>query len=209
MIRGDGPKLYQILVNLIGNAIKYTDAGSITLRMSAAPSDTDGKVRLRIEVKDTGIGIASEDQGLIFDPFVQLGQPNSRKGSGLGLAICRQYVQLMNGTIQVESAPGKGSTFRVELPVEVVGASPARTDEEMEPAMAEARSPGLAGIAGLPEDLMSQLLNAVLLLEKERIIEVILRVSVVDPQLGGELMRHAEAFEFTPIMRAIRSAGVA
>jgi PAS domain S-box-containing protein len=212
LIRGDGPKLRQILVNLIGNAIKYTDAGSVTLRMSAEPMDAVGKARLIIEVQDTGIGIASEEQALIFDPFVQLGQANSRKGSGLGLAICRQYAQLMKGTIQVESAPGMGSTLRVELPVEVVKES--RADgafDAVEPMVAAApdRLRGLAAVANLPEDLKAQLLNAVLLLDQERIREVIRLVSEVEPELGSELRRHAEAFEFTPIMRAIRPMEVA
>ncbi len=78
-------------------------------------SDDAGKVRIRIEVQDTGIGIAPEAQERIFDPFVQLSDPNARKGSGLGLAICRQFAQMMEGAIQVESEPGRGSTFRVEL----------------------------------------------------------------------------------------------
>jgi CheY-like chemotaxis protein len=73
---------------------------------------------LTFEVEDTGIGIAAEDQARIFDAFVQLGNPGRQKGTGLGLAITRRFVQLMGGTIWVESTPGRGSGFRVEVPVE-------------------------------------------------------------------------------------------
>jgi CheY-like chemotaxis protein len=73
--------------------------------------------RLVMEVQDTGIGILREEQARIFDPFVQAGKLSNQKGTGLGLAITKKYVELMGGTIQVESAPGKGSLFRVEIPV--------------------------------------------------------------------------------------------
>ena len=119
LIRIDGPKLRQILVNLLGNAIKYTDTGSVTLRVEMARVADAGKLRLRIEVQDTGVGIAPEEQTHIFEPFVQLSRTNTRKGSGLGLAICRETVQIMGGAIEVTSSPGMGSTFRVELPVEI------------------------------------------------------------------------------------------
>ena len=125
MVRVDGPKLRQILINLVGNAIKYTDAGSITVRVDSALVDA-GKVRLRIEVQDTGIGIAPEAQARIFEPFVQLSHPNARRGSGLGLAICHQFAQMMEGGLQVESEPGRGSTFRVELFVEAAEEFPGR-----------------------------------------------------------------------------------
>ena len=72
-----------------------------------------------IEVEDTGPGIEPEDQKRLFQPFVQLGEPGAQKGTGLGLAITRQFVEFMGGTIGVESTPGKGSIFRVDLPVEL------------------------------------------------------------------------------------------
>lgn len=346
LIRTDTLKLRQILVNLVSNAIKYTDTGSVVLHTSAARLDDAGRLGLKFEVQDTGIGIAPDDHGRIFEPFVQLSQPSSRKRSGLGLAICRRFARMMGGAIQVESAPGTGSTFRVELAVEAasegaatsvferheipVGLAPdqpqfrvlliesdsascrlrkrlletvgfqTRAAEDSETGIAafaewrphfiwlDIQLPGgdgwkaatliralpggqevkiaaltgarfdrqhdvvqgagiddfvskplspktafacmerllgvrylnlnpsarpvtelkpylLAAVAGLPEDLKSQLLEAVLLLDQERIIQVIGSVSAVNPALGSELTRHAQALEFTPIMRALRS----
>ena len=112
----DAGKLRQVLVNLIGNALKYTERGSVTVRLDAKPDDD--RILLILEVEDTGIGIAPEDQASIFAPFVQVGKPATQNGSGLGLSITRQFVQLMGGTISVRSALGEGSLFRVELPVE-------------------------------------------------------------------------------------------
>ena len=350
LVRVDGPKLRQILVNLVGNAIRYTDAGSIVLRVDSALVDDAGKVRLRIEVQDTGVGIAPEEQVRIFEPFVQLSEPNARKGSGLGLAICSQFAQMMGGAIQVESEPGRGSLFRVELfaeaaeefqaggvveeiettfmvepdqpqfrilvieddqanrlllkrvledagfqiriaedgetgigvfcewhphfiwldihlpgmnglkvaaqiremadgrDVKIAALTASVFDEERDAVLAagiddfvrkpyrakavfecmerllgvryvrsaplakpvsDSRPHLLAQVATLPEELKSQLLRAVLLLEKDRIAEVIELVSALNPALGAELSRRADAFEFTPIMRAIQPEEVA
>ncbi len=117
-IRSDAGKLRQALLNLISNAVKFTEHGRVTLRVDARPIDDSRRLLLTIEVLDTGIGIAAEDQARIFDPFVQAGKAAAQKGTGLGLCISRQFVQLMGGAIRVESAPGKGSLFRVDVPVE-------------------------------------------------------------------------------------------
>ena len=341
----DGPKLRQILVNLLGNAVKYTDTGSVTLRVDVARLDETGKLRLTIEVQDTGIGIAPEEQAHIFEPFVQVTRTNPRKGSGLGLAICSQSVRMMGGTIEVVSSPGVGSTFRVELPVEVAkeaGADGAlaelesftvapdqprfrillieddeanrqwfarlledagfqvRTEADGEKGIRafsewhphfiwlDIRYPGMDGleatvqiralpggadvkigvftasvfdeqratllsyhvdnlvqkpatpttifecmerllgvryvrsvrqakpltgsessdlseVSKLPGNLKSQLLNAVLLLDKERIVNVIRLISSINPALGQNLSRHAENLEYTPVMHALLS----
>ena len=118
-IHADSAKLRQMLINLLGNAIKYTNEGGIALRLGATPTD-DSKVRLSCEVEDSGIGIAEEDLGRIFEPFAQVGEQANAKGTGLGLAITRQYVELMGGELAVESELGKGSVFRFEIPVERV-----------------------------------------------------------------------------------------
>ncbi|MBS1214118.1 MAG: domain S-box protein [Proteobacteria bacterium] len=113
-ISADGAKLRQVLLNLLGNAIKYTDQGGVTLRLDTRHDhELPGLV---IEVEDSGIGIDPKDQARIFEPFVQLGTQETQKGTGLGLAITRQYVELMGGSISLESTPGKGSIFRVEVP---------------------------------------------------------------------------------------------
>ncbi len=120
-LRGDEIRLRQALVNLLGNAIKFTREGAVTLRLDAGPDPSEP--RLRIEVEDTGPGIAPEDQARVFEPFVQAGQTSAQKGTGLGLAITRQFVELMGGRIGVSSRLGRGSRFWIELPVEPASAS--------------------------------------------------------------------------------------
>ncbi|RPI04024.1 MAG: DUF4118 domain-containing protein, partial [Ignavibacteriae bacterium] len=116
-VRTDAAKLRQMVINLIGNAIKFTERGEVTLRMSVQPSDDPQRLQLIIEVEDTGMGITAEDQKRIFESFVQVGKVTKQKGTGLGLAITRKYVELMGGRISIESIPDKGSTFRLEVPV--------------------------------------------------------------------------------------------
>jgi signal transduction histidine kinase/DNA-binding response OmpR family regulator len=120
--RSDAAKIRQVLINLLGNAVKFTDEGSVILRVDAKPLDPE-RILLIFEVEDSGIGIGSEDQKLIFAPFVQAGKSAMHGGTGLGLSITRQFVKIMRGTISVQSAPGEGSVFRVELPVEQAGES--------------------------------------------------------------------------------------
>ncbi|MFZ1828878.1 MAG: ATP-binding protein [Candidatus Competibacteraceae bacterium] len=127
-IRGDETRLRQVLVNLLGNAIKFTQHGVVTLRVDAPPDP--GGPRLTIEVEDSGPGITPDDQVRIFDPFIQAGNASTQKGTGLGLAITRQFVELLGGRIGVTSQPGQGSCFRIELPVEAVAESEAPDAEE-------------------------------------------------------------------------------
>jgi len=127
VITADAAKLRQILINLMGNAVKFTERGGIDLRLD---SHTAGNMcMLTIEVADTGIGIASADQERIFQPFVQAGKTLTEGGTGLGLAICRQYAGIMGGSLGLESAPGKGSRFRVTLPVQLAGPADVRAHD--------------------------------------------------------------------------------
>lgn len=114
-VRGDANRLRQVLANLLSNAIKFTDRGKIVVRMEATP-DSD-RTQLRIEVVDTGIGIAEQQHSHLFDPFVQADPSTSRRygGTGLGLAICRRLVEAMGGVISVHSSEGEGATFRIDL----------------------------------------------------------------------------------------------
>lgn len=113
-IVGDEARLRQVLINLLGNAVKFTQQGSVTIRLGTKNNTI---THLLIEVEDSGPGIAPEDLQRIFEPFVQLGQLADNKGTGLGLSITRQFVQLMKGRINLESTLGKGSLFRVDLPL--------------------------------------------------------------------------------------------
>jgi signal transduction histidine kinase len=112
--RGDERRLTQVLLNLVGNAIKFTDTGSVTITATAAGD------LLELAVTDTGPGIASTDQERIFDAFQQVDNSSTRQkgGTGLGLAISRRIVQMHGGTISVESTPGQGSTFRIRIPLQ-------------------------------------------------------------------------------------------
>lgn len=114
-IVGDETKLRQILVNIVSNAIKATEQGGVTLRLSTKQDKVE---RLLIEVEDTGCGIALEDQEKLMQPFVQIDHPSKPQGTGLGLAISRQYVELMGGHLSFTSTPGQGSNFRVEIPLQ-------------------------------------------------------------------------------------------
>ncbi|MFZ1430550.1 MAG: ATP-binding protein [Geminicoccaceae bacterium] len=117
---GDPTRLRQLLVNLIGNGLKFTARGGVGVTVGGRPLP-DGRVSLRFEVEDSGIGISAEQQALLFRPFMQADLSTSRHygGSGLGLAICRELVLLMGGGIGVDSEPGRGSRFWFEVPLGV------------------------------------------------------------------------------------------
>lgn len=117
MIRADDKRLRQVLLNLLGNAVKFTETGTITFKVGYHEQ------KVRFQVEDSGIGIASEQLDEIFKPFQQVGE-NSRKteGTGLGLAISRQLIEMMGGTLQVKSTLGVGSTFWFDLDLPVADA---------------------------------------------------------------------------------------
>ncbi len=122
-LKADEEKLRQILVNLLGNALKFTPKGcvSLTIRSQKIPDDINLDCYLLFEVKDTGMGIATEELDHIFEPFIQTERGEQvTQGTGLGLAICREFVELMGGEITVKSQIGKGSLFQFYLPFERV-----------------------------------------------------------------------------------------
>ncbi len=117
-IVADQGKLRQVLINLLGNAVKFTEAGWIKLRVGVRPSSGD-RFTLSIEVEDTGVGISPPEQGMLFRPFVQTQSGiTSHSGTGLGLAISREFVGLMGGDITIVSEVGQGSIFRFEIPIQ-------------------------------------------------------------------------------------------
>jgi len=126
VVRGDPTRLRQVLMNLIGNAIKFTEQGEVVVSVSAAASD--GSTTLRFAVRDTGIGIAPEHIGSVFREFTQADSTTTRRygGTGLGLAISQRLVQLMGGNLTVNSELGRGSEFAFAVTLPVEGASPTR-----------------------------------------------------------------------------------
>lgn len=113
-LRGDPGRLRQVLLNLVGNAIKFTESGAVAVEVRQERGDGAGRA-ITLSVTDTGVGIAKDQQESIFERFTQVDTSSSRKyeGTGLGLPICKELANLMGGEIHVESAPDKGSTFRV------------------------------------------------------------------------------------------------
>ncbi|MDY0964106.1 response regulator [Massilia sp. CFBP9026] len=125
LLQGDPVRLEQVLLNLVGNAVKFTDRGEIVLSI-ALRGAADGQVRLAFEVRDTGIGIAPEVQAGIFEVFSQADSSTVRKygGAGLGLSIARRLVELAGGALRLDSVPGAGTSFRFELSFPVLEAAP-------------------------------------------------------------------------------------
>jgi signal transduction histidine kinase/CheY-like chemotaxis protein len=128
-IESDETRLRQVLINLLGNALKFTDEGSVALRVSTAGATGQaagqrGEVRnLHVAVEDTGPGIAPDEQERIFEAFTQAASAQSHEGTGLGLALSRRFVRLLGGELTLSSEVGQGSVFRFTLPVTVASAS--------------------------------------------------------------------------------------
>jgi PAS domain S-box-containing protein len=117
LLVGDPGRVAQVVTNLLDNAVKFTDAGQV--RLSARAKQTGSGVDLHVEISDTGIGMTDDQVRRVFEPFQQADSSITRRygGTGLGLAICRQLVALMDGGFDVESTPGRGTTFAVRLPL--------------------------------------------------------------------------------------------
>ena len=147
---GDPMRLTQIFNNLIGNAIKFTDRGSITVHAALKEAGEDSDL-IEFEVRDTGIGISPEDQAIIFKAFTQADSTDTRRfsGSGLGLSICKDLCELMGGTIEVVSQPGSGATFRftARFARQAAGAAQATMGAGVTGSVAT-RSPGEPVLAG-------------------------------------------------------------
>jgi PAS domain S-box-containing protein len=203
----DEVRIRQILFNLVGNAVKFTDHGSITLRMEARPASGEdagedhraenhsnaeppagSRVNLRLEVRDTGMGITEHDLERIFQPFEQQQGQQTRKfgGTGLGLTITQRLVTLMNGTLTVDSAVGQGSTFTVLLRDVLVSHPPA---EEPQPARASS--------AALLDDLDFRKAKALLVDDSHinrKLIATLLstvNVEVIEAESGPEAIESA------------------
>ncbi|MBI1185177.1 response regulator [bacterium] len=136
MLEGDENRLSQILINLLGNALKFTREGRVSLRVSLLKM-SDRKAQVRFEVSDTGIGIKKEDQRRIFESFEQAKTDKSHEGTGLGLTICQRLCQLMHGQISLHSEWQVGSTFTVDLPFELAALADNKEAEKEEKDLGE------------------------------------------------------------------------
>ena len=198
VVVSDPVRLRQTLLNLVGNAVKFTERGAVTVRVDARlePAQTPRAV-LRVEVVDTGIGIAPERIGNLFQPFRQAETSTTREfgGTGLGLSICERLVSLMGGTLGVDSTRGEGSRFWFEIPVPIGTGTATRQDDY-----------GLAGVAvllavrpGPTGDAMADILRRRGLLVTEATAELIAAdgrqfdVVVADGRLGAAVAGLAPA----------------
>jgi PAS domain S-box-containing protein len=157
---GDALRLSQILINLVGNAVKFSEHGQITVRLTLADED-EHSVLLSLDVEDQGIGLSAEQQGVIFRAFVQADDSSTRKygGSGLGLAISRHLARSMGGDISVSSQPGIGSTFRTTVRLKkIISAQASQTDIHVNNALEDIIRERFAGVPILlaEDDMISR-----------------------------------------------------
>jgi signal transduction histidine kinase len=193
-LHGDATRLTQALLNYLGNALKFTEAGSITLRIFPI-ADEDGVVDVRFEVKDTGAGIDARDQTRLFRNFVQAEHTSPRRnpGTGLGLSITRQLARLMGGSVGVVSTVSRGSTFWMTARFGKAEAAPARPDAPRIDALAELRT-GHAGTRVLlaDDDAVSRTVGR-LMLERAGLV-----ADVADN--GGEALRLAQQNDYAVVL---------
>ncbi|MGE5701428.1 MAG: ATP-binding protein [Clostridia bacterium] len=152
VLRGDSGRIRQVLLNLIGNAIKFTNQGDITIRVTVETPHPQTPT-IAFSIQDTGVGIPQEEFHRLFQPFTQIDGSASRQfgGTGLGLSICKRIVQLMDGQIGFESEVNKGSTFTFSLPLEAVPDQPTPTDRIVVPHRLEADEQTEQPFRKLPE----------------------------------------------------------
>jgi signal transduction histidine kinase/CheY-like chemotaxis protein len=190
-VEGDAGRLTQVINNLVGNAIKFTEKGRISLEVSRVPATATAAAappRLRFEIRDTGIGIAPQDQARLFEPFRQLDDSATRRhgGTGLGLAISRELVVLMGGEIGLESRPGEGSLFWFTLAL----------PETRAMAPPPARATGTVRLAGRVLLVEDNALN----LEIARTLLAVQGLDVCCAVDGAEAVRLAAAETFDAIL---------
>jgi PAS domain S-box-containing protein len=209
----DEGKIRQVLINLLGNAIKFTASGLIKLHLTLYRRKGN-QLWLSAKVEDTGPGITDEEQGRLFQPFSQIKRGlKAQEGTGLGLAIARSYARSMGGDITVTSILGRGSTFRFDIPIN-------SDDLEIDPGLpslansASLRTelPAVPPVASplklleLPSELMNELHAAVQKGEKDRLDELIRGVCELDTQVGAALKQLADNYEYDTLTRLLEDS---
>lgn len=231
-VRADLGKFRQVLINLLGNAVKFTEKGRVTVRgHTTSLGDIPCRRLLEIEVEDTGPGIAAEKMGEIFDPFTQAGPENtSRKGTGLGLTISRSFAQLMDGELTVESEEGKGSIFRLRIPVDVVtefeaqsagtpppevmgmrpGSQYCYNGEDPRKLLLAAESipaaaPNSTELAALPRETVRRIREAAMELNKEEILAIAAVIQGKHPTVASFIKGEVVSYNFEAIEKLLKS----
>ena len=212
-VGADKQKLRQILVNLLGNAVKFTETGLIHVA-ALMETGTQNKTESRLiwEVRDSGPGIADEEQERIFQPFIQADTGTKAGGTGLGLAISREYARLMGGDIFLVSHRGKGSLFRLEAPVRIEAdrseAAPTEVDKAAETAKPSSDlSPGTATEPqeDLPAGFAAELCDAIL---RARIDECEVLIGCLHktcPFMAKRLREHLRCYEYEKILTLLQN----
>ncbi len=210
----DDVKLRQILINLLGNALKFTPAGSIALRVTLGDQDSSQLFWLHFSVMDTGIGIAPGDKVSVFEPFVQLEDGKAQQGTGLGLAISQQYVALLGGQLDFESKLGMGSTFHFEIPVQLgigTDASSSALILGEKPGHQAAPLPNLAGqllqredaLTALPSGWKEDMQQAILEADLLTIQNLISEIEADFPNLSQRLTQLVYEFDYEGMRRLL------
>ncbi|MBF0256157.1 MAG: PAS domain-containing protein [Gammaproteobacteria bacterium] len=199
--KGDSQRLSQILRNLLSNAIKFTEQGSVQLSIRANPQPGQRAV-LQFQVKDSGIGISQEDQSRLFNLFEQLDGASNRRygGSGLGLILSKRLVELMDGSIGVDSQPGQGSTFWFSIPLELIDSLDASALLEPAPRLGneQAEAAGATGSVHLDRQQLAQL--------GQRLLELLSRSNIKAISLfeeHRELLQSASASHASQMEQAL------
>ena len=196
-VLADAVRIREVLVNILGNAVKFTeDGGSITFEVTYHPGEDDRHIRVRYRVTDTGVGMSAEFVTHIFDEFSQeeSSARTNYKGTGLGMAIIKRYVDLMGGTISVDSKKGEGSTFIVEFPLELTDESKV---QKQDTAVGSVNMKGVRVL--LAED--NELNAEIAIVQLEELGMVVTRVS--DGKEAVERFRESDADTFDIIFMDI------
>ena len=216
VLLGDGGKLRQVLVNLVGNAVKFTQRGGVTVRFRIDPpsSANERAFFLAVEVEDSGIGISREQGELIFAPFHQSEAGKNAGGTGLGLAISRKFVEIMGGALSFDSEPGKGTLFRFRVPVERASESFApsvqpegRVTQLETESERPVSSKNALDLSRIPSSILRSVHAAVEEGDIGRVKELVLDVSALDAKAGEGLLLLAQRYDYEGLLEAIRREG--
>ena len=227
IVSGDQKRMRQILLNLLGNAIRFTEQGSVMFRvhfphpnplpegegekpLSPLRRGVGGEVVIRFEVEDTGIGIASEHLEAIFQPFQQADPQRLQEGSrGLGLAISQRFLHMMGSQLHVASRVGEGSTFWFELELPVIEPPATDVPNEMQEDVSEhsLQETLTTALAALPSDWLATLRQGAADVDPEALSDIITHIHKRDPVLANALVRLIEEFEYDEILDLIQQTG--